>query len=121
VRRSAFDGALDAGHTESMASTETEVPTALLNRIIEVWQPLAIWLFGSRARGDAREDSDWDLMVVVPDDALDLAAAYKSMMGLRLRTDVIPVTRSEFEEGRHLWGSLAQIATTEGRPIYGPG
>lgn len=28
--------------------------------------PLAITLFGSRARGDAREDSDWDLLVLLP-------------------------------------------------------
>ena len=28
-----------------------------------------IWLFGSRARGDHRADSDWDLLAVLPDDA----------------------------------------------------
>lgn len=31
--------------------------------------PVELWLFGSRARGDARADSDWDLLVVVPDAA----------------------------------------------------
>jgi len=30
---------------------------------------LEVWLFGSRARGDHREDSDWDLMVVLGDEA----------------------------------------------------
>lgn len=29
------------------------------------------WLFGSRARGDARLDSDWDLLAVLPDEAPD--------------------------------------------------
>ncbi|WP_346660328.1 nucleotidyltransferase domain-containing protein [Nannocystis pusilla] len=28
-------------------------------------------MFGSRARGEATEDSDWDLLVVVPDDTPD--------------------------------------------------
>lgn len=29
-----------------------------------------VWLFGSRARGDAREDSDWDFLILT---ALDLS------------------------------------------------
>jgi uncharacterized protein len=31
--------------------------------------PEAIWLFGSRARGDNRPDSDWDLLVALSDNA----------------------------------------------------
>lgn len=27
-----------------------------------------VWLFGSRARGDAREDSDWDFLVLTDND-----------------------------------------------------
>ena len=27
-----------------------------------------LWLYGSRARGDAREDSDWDLLVLLDKD-----------------------------------------------------
>lgn len=34
----------------------------------EKFDALEVWLFGSRARGDHRADSDWDLMVVFPDD-----------------------------------------------------
>lgn len=43
----------------------------LVARIVRDAAPLDIWLFGSRARGDARADSDWDLLVVLPDDAED--------------------------------------------------
>lgn len=32
-----------------------------------------VWLFGSRARGDARPDSDWDVLLLLPDDAPDQA------------------------------------------------
>ena len=29
-----------------------------------------LWLYGSRARGDYRHDSDWDLLVLLPKDTL---------------------------------------------------
>ena len=32
-------------------------------------QPEGIVLFGSRARGDNQPDSDWDVLVLMPDDA----------------------------------------------------
>jgi predicted nucleotidyltransferase len=43
----------------------------LLVRIEERYQPEQVWLFGSRARGDAEPGSDWDLLVVVPDSTAD--------------------------------------------------
>jgi hypothetical protein len=39
----------------------------LRDRLVAILKPRTIWLFGSRARGDAREDSDFDLLVVLPD------------------------------------------------------
>ena len=35
------------------------------NRLVEAYQPIAIYLFGSYAWGEPNEDSDIDLMVVV--------------------------------------------------------
>ena len=32
-----------------------------------------VWVFGSRARGDHRQDSDWDILIVVDDDTSDEA------------------------------------------------
>ena len=40
----------------------------LLERLIAQWHPDQIWLFDSRARGEAVAGSDWDLLVVVSDD-----------------------------------------------------
>jgi uncharacterized protein len=40
----------------------------VVRRLVEAFDPLAIYLFGSRARGDAKEDSDYDLMLVLADD-----------------------------------------------------
>jgi predicted nucleotidyltransferase len=52
------------------------IPTAgdpvlseVVRRLVEAYRPEYIYLFGSVARGDAGPDSDYDIMVVVPDDA----------------------------------------------------
>jgi HEPN domain-containing protein len=39
----------------------------IVKQIVAEVDPVAIYLFGSRARGDADDDSDYDLMIVVPD------------------------------------------------------
>lgn len=45
------------------------VPRRLIENVRRVLQPRQIWLFGSRARGDASADSDWDLIAVLDDTA----------------------------------------------------
>ena len=40
-----------------------------VRRLIEAYAPEKVYLFGSAARGDAGPDSDYDLLLVVPDDA----------------------------------------------------
>jgi HEPN domain-containing protein len=40
----------------------------VVRRLVEAFDPVAVYLFGSRARGDAGKDSDYDLMLVLADD-----------------------------------------------------
>ena len=40
--------------------------------ILEVDPDVEVWLYGSRARGTAHEDSDWDILVVTPNDRLSV-------------------------------------------------
>lgn len=98
-------------------SSAEAVPAPLLARIIEAMRPEQIWLFGSRARGGARPTSDWDLLVVVPDDAtddeLDVVHAWQVVRDLG-----IPVRRSEFEEARDHAGTLVRTVVGEGMQIY---
>jgi predicted nucleotidyltransferase len=41
----------------------------LLRRLEAAYEPERVYLLGSRARGDAGPDSDYDLLLVVPDAA----------------------------------------------------
>ena len=64
------------------------VPRPLLDAIVRRFDPVEVILFGSRARGDDGPDSDWDLLVVLDDDApaedLRLRAAYEAVAGTRI-------------------------------------
>lgn len=60
-------------------------------------------LFGSQARGDAKPDSDIDLLLIVPDseDRIAMAvAARRSLMGMGLGFDVLVLGESEWQQVR---------------------
>lgn len=109
---------------QSLARVSPEpVPADLLERIADVLHPEQVWLFGSRARGDARGDSDWDLMAILPDDApeedLELRSVWRRLRDLRLRrVEVFTMTRADFETWRHSLGTLAEIVASTGVVVY---
>ena len=94
----------------------------LVERIVARLNPDEIWLFGSRTEGRARPDSDYDLLAVLPDDApesaLDLLNAWELTCGLGIPADLVPYTRSDFEEEKDDVGTLARAAYQRGRRIY---
>lgn len=100
------------------------IPPGVIERIVEVLDPEEVWLFGSRARQTHGPDSDWDLMAVLsdaaPDRQLDLAAVWSDLRELRrLRVEVIPIRRGDFEEDRRTPGELAEAVAREGHLVYG--
>lgn len=95
----------------------------MVARIVEVLRPVQIWLFGSRARGEARPDSDWDLMAILQDDApgedLDIPSVWGRLRDLHLqRVELFTMTRSEFEHWRRSLGTLAEIVASTGVVVY---
>ncbi|HEU4996709.1 MAG TPA: nucleotidyltransferase domain-containing protein [Gemmatimonadaceae bacterium] len=89
--------------------------------IAERCRPLRILLFGSRARGDAHEDSDYDIMLVVesPTSELELRA-HEAAHEAGVSADVIVRSAARFEEDRDDVGTLVYAAEHEGRLLYGP-
>ena len=94
----------------------------LVARIVAQLKPEEIWLFGSRAEGRARPDSDYDLLAVLPDDApeshLDLVKAWELTCGLGVAADLVPCTRTDFDEEKDDVGTLVRAAYHRGRRIY---
>jgi predicted nucleotidyltransferase len=102
----------------------TTLPRGVIERIVEVLDPEEVWLFGSRARETHGPDSDWDLMAVLPNTAadrqLDIAAVWADFRELRrMRIEVIPIRRRDFEENRSTLGELAEAVAREGHVVYG--
>ncbi|MGI8549365.1 MAG: HEPN domain-containing protein [Dehalococcoidia bacterium] len=93
-----------------------------VRRLVERLRPNQIYLFGSRARGDAREDSDYDLMVVVPDpDGATIERVqegYDALSGLLSPVDLLIWPREAFERQLPVIASLPATIACEGRLLY---
>ena len=94
----------------------------LVNRLRDLYRPERIYLFGSTARGESGPDSDYDLMVVVPDDTpallRDSGRAYKAIWRLGVASDILVWTHSDFVDRLHLKASLPSTIAREGRLLY---
>ena len=96
--------------------------TEVVRRLIDAFRPEGIYLFGSKARGDEGADSDYDLMVIIPDDAPPerrrSRLAYQTLRGTRLAADVLVWPRQNFDSRLHLPASLPATIIREGRLLY---
>ncbi|NWG03147.1 MAG: nucleotidyltransferase domain-containing protein [Syntrophaceae bacterium] len=94
----------------------------IVHRLVNVFQPEQIYLFGSKARLDESKDSDYDLMVVVPDNAPPekrrSRLAYQALRGTRVAADVLVLPRRTFENRLHLKASLPSTIIREGVLLY---
>ena len=94
----------------------------IIRRLVEAYQPERVYLFGSKARGDTGPDSDYDIMVLVPDAASHerrrSRLAYRCLWGTGAAADVLVWTRSNFEARSHLRASLPATVLREGRLVY---
>ncbi len=103
-------------------SERSEQLGVVVQRLVAALRPERIYLFGSRARGDADQDSDFDLLVVVPE---VIGSPYRLhqqalgvLWGLGAPVDVLVVSRERFERQRGVVASLPATVEREGRLLY---
>ena len=94
----------------------------LVPLLIEYYNPIKIYLFGSKARGDSGPDSDYDVMVVVPKRISTLKRKKfhhaRWDAGLTSASDIILVTQKYFDERVQLKCSLPTTVREEGKLLY---
>lgn len=110
-----------------MQRTEVDIERAIqeaTQRIVRDLKPVAVILFGSRARGDARAQSDVDLLIVLPD-GVDRAAGWRkaqgALGGLPFDCDVVTATPELLERRGNMVGSVFLPALREGRVLFKAG
>ena len=93
----------------------------MVGLLVDAPHPDRIYLFGSRVRGDAGPDSDYDLLAVVSES--DLAPyrrdmlAFRALCGVGAAKDVVVYTREEFESRSQVVSSLPATVLREGRVV----
>jgi predicted nucleotidyltransferase len=93
----------------------------LVRRIVERFRPEKIILFGSHARGTAGQDSDADILVVMPVKGSKRKKATEidvALVGLDLPVDLIVVTPEELERNKNQIGTIVYPALKEGKVLY---
>lgn len=85
---------------------------------------LKIILFGSRARSDFTEDSDWDIFVVVDGDLSFqekqniLTKIYRRLAKMEDSYEIVIQSISKFEKNKNLIGYLSYEVDKEGVVIW---
>lgn len=111
---------MEAAH--KIAEIEDPALAELVRRLVAIYQPLRIYLFGCHARGEAGPGSDYDLMVVVADDSPEhdwqRTALRKARQETRAWADVLVWKRGEFDRRLHLRASFPSTVVREGKVLY---
>ncbi len=101
--------------------TSTQIAAAV-DRLAQEAQPERILLFGSHARGEAREDSDLDLLVIeseVTDRAAEMVRLRRALRPLRIPVDILVYSSADVVRWGNQPGSALFWALREGKVVYG--
>ena len=107
----------------TMKTVSQDLLDRATQRLVAEFQPEQVWLFGSHAWGTPHEDSDVDLMVILPQSGeratRRMQRAHRCLSGIGFPKDVLVPTRAEVDRYRHLRASLFHQVLSRGRKLYG--
>ena len=101
--------------------TYSEAIEDLVKRIVDEAHPLRIVVFGSAARGEMVQDSDIDLLVVMPEGTHRRRTAqrlYRKIRGVGVPFDIVVATPNDLEKHRENIGLIYWRILEEGKEVY---
>ena len=97
----------------------------MVQAIVDEVDPEQVILFGSRARGDGREDSDVDLLVVEAEPFgpersrhKELVRLYRALAGFRVPADVLVFSLDDVDYWRDSLNHVLARALREGKVLH---
>ena len=100
----------------------TELLEKIVARLKDSINPEAIYLFGSYASGQAKEDSDIDLLIVIPDlnqERHDVVLkGRRSLRDIIFPIDLIVSTQAEMQKWADVKCTLIYTVTRKGKILY---
>ncbi len=100
---------------------DPQIIEELVQRIKNAVQPLRIILFGSAARSTMKSDSDFDILVIMPEGVHRRHTAqylHQQLIGFNFPVDILVATPTMLERYRHNPGLVYSVALKEGKDIY---
>lgn len=121
--KSLVTDAVDTGLREGV---ERHLLDRMVKIIVEVAQPEKVVLFGSRAKGTAVADSDYDFLVIMAEEfgngrsrRKEIARVTRALAKFGVTADVLMYGQREAAERCHRHNDVVFEAMTQGRVIYG--
>jgi predicted nucleotidyltransferase len=104
-----------------MVAVDAKMLEEIVGRIARAIRPRKIILFGSRARGAARPESDVDLLIIADSDKPRYersAPVYGLLSDILAPMDIMVYTPAEVEDWRQVRQAFVTTAIREGKVLY---
>jgi uncharacterized protein len=104
-----------------MSEIKHDMVGEIIRRVVDTAHPEKVILFGSRARGDARPGSDYDLLIIKPSDEPRYRRSvplYVALADLPVEVEVLVYTPEEVAEWSEVPQAFVTTAVREGTTIY---
>jgi len=116
-----YNGAAYGRKGESAMGAKRRILDEIVERILETGRPQRIILFGSRARGTARPDSDFDLLVIKESEEPRYrrsAPLYTRLADLPVEVEIMVYTPEEISAWSNVPEAFVTTAIREGKVLY---